>query len=92
MNGETKKKLTKSYGIVLIAIFVFTVMLFYFPQNKDKIVEYRLTFSKDWNTLTPWSVDGKIVPYFSKVVQIDGPAKVTSYVIGPFLIQVGEVA
>ncbi len=61
-------------------------------SRKDKIIEYRLTFSKDWNTLTPWSVDGKIVPYFSKVVQTEGPAKVTSYVIGPFLIQVGEVA
>ncbi len=39
MNKENKKRLMKSYGIVLIVIFVFTAILFYFPQNKDKIVE-----------------------------------------------------
>jgi len=30
----------KSYGIVLIVTLVFTAMLFYFPQSKDKIIGY----------------------------------------------------
>lgn len=61
-------------------------------SRKAPIQEYRLALSNDWATLTPWAVNGKIVSYFDKVVQVEGEAKVTSYVIGPFLIQIGEVA
>ena len=40
MNKENKKRLMKSYGIVLIVTLVFTMMLFYFPQSKHKIIGY----------------------------------------------------
>lgn len=61
-------------------------------SRKDKIVEYRIQLSKDWYTLTPWSRDGKIMPYFGRHVEIKSVAKITTYLIGPFIFQIGEVA
>jgi len=44
MNKENMKKLMKSFGIVLIAILVFTAILSYFPESKDKVIEHSTSY------------------------------------------------
>jgi len=53
MNKENKKKLMKSYGIVLIVILMFTAMLFYFPQSKDNVIGHSTTYFLEMILILP---------------------------------------
>jgi len=53
MNKENKKRLMKSYGIVLIVILMFTAILFYFPQSKDKVIGYSTTYFLEMLLILP---------------------------------------
>jgi len=53
MNKENKKRLMKSYGIVLIVILVFTAMLLCFPQSKDMIIGHSTTYFLEMLLILP---------------------------------------
>jgi len=53
MNKERKKGLVINYGIVLIAIFIFTTTLFYFPQSKNKIIGYSTNYFLEMLLILP---------------------------------------
>ena len=53
MNKENKERLMKSYGVVLIVILIFTAILFYFPQTKDKIIGYSTTYFLEMLLILP---------------------------------------
>ena len=53
MNENNKKRLMKSYGIVLIVILVFTATLFYFPQSKDEIIGYSTNYFLEMLLILP---------------------------------------
>jgi len=83
MNKENKKRLMKSYGIVLILILVFAAMLFYFPQSKDKIIEYSTTYFFDMLLILPavmilmglfsvWISKETVIKYLGKQAGIKG--------------------
>jgi len=83
MNKSNKKRLMKSYGIVLIVILVFAVILFYSPQSKDKIIWYSTTYFLEMFLILPavmilmglfsvWISIETVVKYLGKQTGVKG--------------------
>lgn len=83
MNKSNKKRLMKSYGIVLIVILVFAVILFYSPQSKDKIIWYSTTYFLEMFLILPavmilmglfsvWISKETVVKYLGKQTGVKG--------------------
>ena len=83
MNKENKKRLMKSYGAVLITIFVFMVILSYFPHNKDMIIGHSTTYFLEMVLILPavmvlmglfsvWISEEIVVKYLGKHSGIKG--------------------
>ncbi|MCK5177857.1 MAG: permease [Candidatus Aenigmarchaeota archaeon] len=82
MNKENKK-LIKTYGIALILFFVFMAILFYFPENKDKIIDNSTKYFIEFLLIFPgiviliglfsvWVSNETVVKYMGKHTGLKG--------------------